>query len=77
MAMHTRQDIPVYGSIYPRVDGSIFDWQGEFAKPNIPRWPERIVQRQTGAYLATRLKPTDDLSVILGTRVSNFSGTKT
>jgi len=27
---------------------------------------------QTGTYLATRLRPTDDLSVILGTRVSNY-----
>ena len=35
------------------------------------------MQRQTGAYLATRLKPTDDLSLILGARVNNFSGTDT
>ena len=27
---------------------------------------------QSGVYLATRLRPTDDLSVILGTRVSNY-----
>ncbi|PYY69567.1 TonB-dependent siderophore receptor, partial [Pseudomonas jessenii] len=32
MSMNTRQDIPVYGSVYPPVDGSIFDWRGEFAK---------------------------------------------
>ena len=76
MATRSKQDVPVYGSIYPGVGGSIFDWQGEYAKPNIPRSGQNdIVQRQTGAYLATRLKPTDDLSVILGTRVSNFSGT--
>jgi outer membrane receptor for ferric coprogen and ferric-rhodotorulic acid len=75
MSMNTRQDIPVYGSVYPPVDGSIFDWRGEFAKPEIPRvGSDDIVQRQTGAYLATRLKPADDLALILGTRVSNFSG---
>ena len=51
--------------------GSILDWHGEYAKPDIPRSGQNdIVQRQTGAYLATRLKPTDDLSVILGTRPS-------
>jgi len=73
MAMNARQDIPVHGSVYPALDGSIFDWDGEFPKPDIPRiGTDDIVQRQTGAYLATRLKPTDDLSVILGTRVSDF-----
>ncbi|KJZ51020.1 TonB-dependent siderophore receptor [Pseudomonas marginalis] len=76
MATRSKQDVPVYGSIYPPVGGSIFDWHGEYAKPDIPRSGQNdIVQRQTGAYLATRLKPTDDLSVILGTRVSTFSGT--
>lgn len=29
-------------------------------------------KRQNGAYIATRLRPTDDLSLILGTRVSTF-----
>ncbi|MBI6554782.1 TonB-dependent receptor [Pseudomonas sp. LY-1] len=78
MATCSKQDVPVYGSIYPAVGGSIFDWHGEYAKPDIPRSGQNdIVQRQTGAYLATRLKPTDDLSVILGTRVSTFSGTDT
>ncbi|WLH92626.1 TonB-dependent siderophore receptor [Pseudomonas sp. FP453] len=76
MATRSKQDVPVYGSIYPGVGGSIFDWHGEYAKPDIPRSGQNdIVQRQTGAYLATRLKPTDDLSVILGARVNNFSGT--
>lgn len=78
MATRSKQDVPIYGSIYPAVGGSIFDWHGEYAKPDIPRSGQNdIVQRQTGAYLATRLKPTDDLSVILGTRVSTFSGTDT
>ncbi|POF44044.1 TonB-dependent siderophore receptor [Pseudomonas laurylsulfativorans] len=75
MSMNTRQDIPVYGSVYPPVDGSIFDWRGEFAKPEIPRvGTDDIVQRQTGAYLAARLKPVDDLTLILGARVSDFTG---
>ncbi|MFJ7792957.1 TonB-dependent siderophore receptor [Pseudomonas sp. NPDC096950] len=75
MSMNTRQDIPVHGSVYPALDGSIFDWRGEFPKPDIPRiGSDDIVQRQTGAYLATRLKPTDNLSLILGGRVSDFKG---
>ncbi|MGF6129196.1 outer membrane receptor for ferric coprogen and ferric-rhodotorulic acid [Pseudomonas frederiksbergensis] len=75
MAMNTRQDIPVYGSVYPALGGSIFDWRGEFPKPEIPQvGRDDIVQRQTGAYLATRLKPSDDLSLILGGRVSDFKG---
>ena len=74
-ALNSRQDVPSYGSVYPMVGGSINDWHGEFPKPYIPRSGDvDIVERQTGAYLATRLKPTDDLSVILGTRVSNFKG---
>ncbi|EJM60032.1 TonB-dependent siderophore receptor [Pseudomonas sp. GM50] len=75
MSMNARQDIPVHGSVYPALDGSVFDWRGEFPKPDIPRIGDNdIVQRQTGAYLATRLKPTDNLSVILGGRVSDFKG---
>lgn len=74
VTMHTRQDIPVHGSTYPPLGGSIFDWRGEFAKPDIARVGDNdIVQRQTGAYLATRLRPTDDLAVILGARVSQFT----
>ncbi|RON27418.1 TonB-dependent siderophore receptor [Pseudomonas lini] len=75
MSMNARQDIPVHGSVYPALNSSIFDWRGEFPKPDIPRVGDNdIVQRQTGAYLATRLMPTDDLSVILGGRVSDFKG---
>jgi outer membrane receptor for ferric coprogen and ferric-rhodotorulic acid len=75
MSMNARQDNPVYGSVYPPLDGSIYDWRGEFPKPQIPRvGDDDIVQRQTGAYLATRLKPSDDLALILGARVSDFYG---
>lgn len=73
MSMHTRQDIPVHGSVYPALQGSIDDWSGELAKPDIAKVGDNdIVQRQAGAYLATRLKPTDDLALILGARVSDF-----
>lgn len=42
------------------------------ASYNFNREDDNINQRQTGAYLATRLKPTDDLAVILGARVSDY-----
>ncbi len=74
MSISTRQDIPVHGSIYPPVGESIEDWNGEYAKPDIPKVGDNdIVRRQTGLYVATRLKPSDDLALILGTRVSQFS----
>jgi outer membrane receptor for ferric coprogen and ferric-rhodotorulic acid len=74
MSMNTRQDNPVYGSVYPPLNGSIFDWHGEFAKPDIPQiGTDTIRQRQTGAYVSTRLRASDDLALILGARVSDFS----
>ncbi|OOV94568.1 TonB-dependent siderophore receptor [Pseudomonas sp. MF4836] len=72
-SMNARQNDPVYGSVYPLLGSSIYDWNGKFAKPDIPRaGSDKISKRQTGAYLATRLKPTDDLSLILGGRISDF-----
>ncbi|MFJ2479634.1 TonB-dependent siderophore receptor [Pseudomonas sp. NPDC087598] len=74
MSMNTRQDNPVYGSVYPPLNGSIFDWRGEYPKPDIPQiGTDAIVQRQTGAYFSTRLKATDDLALILGGRISDFT----
>ncbi|WP_371262370.1 TonB-dependent siderophore receptor [Pseudomonas sp. P1.31] len=74
MSMNTRQNNPVYGSVYPPLDGSIFDWHGEFAKPDIPQiGTDDISQRQTGAYVSTRFKASDDLALILGGRVSDFT----
>ncbi|WP_145003759.1 TonB-dependent siderophore receptor [Pseudomonas oryzihabitans] len=55
------------------VPGNILDWNGNFPMPDFPsNGKYESNQRQNGAYLATRLKPTDDLSIILGTRVSTF-----
>ncbi len=53
---------------------NIWTWDNQGPTPsyNFNREDDDIDQRQTGAYLATRLKPTDDLSVILGARVSNY-----
>ncbi|MEF9899613.1 MAG: TonB-dependent siderophore receptor [Pseudomonas sp.] len=55
------------------VPGSIFEWNGDLAVPDFPKNGKYEQKKsQNGAYIATRLRPTDDLSVILGTRVSTF-----
>ncbi len=55
------------------VPGSIFDWEGHIGVPDFPKNGKYEQKKsQNGAYIATRLRPTDDLSVILGTRVSTF-----
>lgn len=53
---------------------NIWRWDNKApsASYNFNREDDNINQRQNGAYLATRLKPTDDLAVILGARVSNY-----
>jgi len=62
-------------SLYPMLTGSIFNWNGAFEQPAYPpiaSYSER--RRQSGVYGATRLRPTDALSVILGARVSRVVG---
>ncbi|QHF29357.1 TonB-dependent siderophore receptor [Pseudomonas sp. R32] len=53
---------------------NIWTWDNYAPNPTytMNREDDNLKQRQNGAYLATRLKPTDDLSVILGARVSNY-----
>jgi outer membrane receptor for ferric coprogen and ferric-rhodotorulic acid len=55
------------------VPGNLFDWNGNYPEPDFAKNGDyETNQRQSGAYLASRFKPTDDLSIILGTRVSTF-----
>ncbi|MDQ8032847.1 MAG: TonB-dependent siderophore receptor [Bordetella sp.] len=52
---------------------NIYQWDGSVAYSALPTGDRNTqVTRQLGAYLATRLKPTDALSVIAGARVSNY-----
>ena len=61
------------GSLFEMVPGSIFDWNGHYPEPNFPKNGKyETNQNQNSAYIAARFKPTDDLSLILGTRVSDF-----
>ena len=54
---------------------NIWSWDNYGPRPtySINREDDNLQQRQNGAYLATRLKPTDDLSLVLGARVSNYT----
>ena len=71
---HSRQTGATWDtSEFAMVPGSIFDWDGHIAVPAFPKNGKYEQNKsQNGAYLATRLHPSDDLSVILGTRVSTF-----
>ncbi len=53
---------------------NIWTWDNYAPRPtySINREDDNLTQRQNGAYLATRLKPVDDLSLVLGARVSNY-----
>ncbi|MGF6691501.1 outer membrane receptor for ferric coprogen and ferric-rhodotorulic acid [Metapseudomonas resinovorans] len=60
-------------SAFVEVPGNIYDWDGNYPKQGFPKIGDyEINQRQNGGYLAARFKPADDLSLILGTRVSDF-----
>lgn len=76
MTSHARQTGATFDSFIPGaggVPGSIYDWNGDVAEPDFPKNGKyQRTTSQNGAYLATRLRPTDDLSFILGTRVSTF-----
>ncbi len=74
MTAHSRQTGSTYDtSAFAQVPGSIYDWNGELPKQQFPKNGKyERTQSQNGVYLATRLHPTDDLSVILGSRLSTF-----
>ncbi|WP_213939188.1 TonB-dependent siderophore receptor [Pseudomonas sp. dw_612] len=74
MASHSRQTGATYDtSAFELVPGSIYDWDGNLPKQEFPKNGKyERTQSQNGVYLATRLRPTDDLSVILGSRLSTF-----
>ncbi|MFJ2280745.1 TonB-dependent siderophore receptor [Pseudomonas sp. NPDC087803] len=74
MASHSRQTGATFDtSAFSQVPGSIYDWNGDLPKQEFPKNGKyERTQSQNGIYLATRLRPTDDLSVILGSRLSTF-----
>lgn len=74
MTSHSRQTGATYDtSAFSLVPGSIYDWNGDLPKQDFPKNGKyERTQSQNGVYLATRLRPTDDLSFILGSRLSTF-----
>jgi outer membrane receptor for ferric coprogen and ferric-rhodotorulic acid len=74
MASHSRQTGSTYDtSAFEMVPGSIYNWNGHLPKQEFPaNGKYERTQSQNGVYLATRLRPTDDLSIILGSRLSTF-----
>ena len=73
MWSETKTDGPWSESAYPPVPGSIYNWTGNYPQQAFPQTASyEEHRRQTGFNAATRLRPTDALSVILGARVSNI-----
>lgn len=51
----------------------IFTWQGRMPKPDLsPNGRYEFEERQLGGYLAARLRPTDALALIVGSRVGDW-----
>ncbi|MBB5367965.1 MULTISPECIES: TonB-dependent receptor [unclassified Janthinobacterium] len=68
-----KQHGPVYESVYPPLEGSYFDWRGQYAEPAFTRLGnDNDSTRQSGLYGAVRLHPADAFSLILGARISNY-----
>ena len=79
---HTEEDTPTYGlwrfNGWDNAIGNIYDWDG--ASPGAPVNPANgrmhIREKTASAYITTRLRPTDDLSVILGARMTSWENDK-
>lgn len=64
---------PAYDDLEGR-EVNIYTWNNQTPRPiaDGKLMDNDSLIRQSGVYLATRLKPTDDLAVILGARASNY-----
>lgn len=68
-----RQD-PAYEQLWGNPVSNAYTFNGGITRPNLARiGTDSLNTRQLGLYLATRLRPTDRLSVILGSRVTDWS----
>jgi len=68
---YTHLNYPTYERGFPAV-GNIYEWDGDpHGKPHLAKTEESLSRlSQSGVYGAVRLKPSDALSIILGSRVS-------
>lgn len=71
---YTHLNFPTYERATPSVD-NIYQYDGNpGGKPHLGKTEENLSRlSQNGVYGALRLKPTDSLSIILGTRVSSWN----
>jgi len=71
---YTHLNFPTYERAMPSVD-NIYQYDGNpGGKPHLGKTEENLSRlSQNGVYGALRLKPTDSLSIILGTRVSSWN----
>ncbi len=64
-----------YADIEGTAVDNMFEWDNNPARPNISGeklFDYDLSVKQYGGYTALRLKPSEDLAVILGTRISNY-----
>lgn len=54
--------------------GNFFEWDGSIAEPNYPSIPtnEETEEIQKGAYIATQLNLHDQVTLLLGSRISQY-----
>lgn len=73
-AYHSKRNDRLFDGNKSIKNVEIIGWQGNYPRPplNYGGGRNKETEQQLGYYLATRLKPTDELSVILGGRVSNW-----
>lgn len=65
---------PAYEQFWGNPVSNVYTFNGEITHPNLARiGTDSLNTRQLGAYVATRLRPTDQFSVILGSRVTDWS----
>jgi outer membrane receptor for ferric coprogen and ferric-rhodotorulic acid len=65
-----RREAPGYSSAFGPI-ANYLNWQGDAPRPDFVHQEDRTTRiTEKGAFAAVRLRPTDALSVILGTRVS-------
>ncbi|WP_263139975.1 TonB-dependent siderophore receptor [Pseudomonas sp. RIT-PI-AD] len=67
----THLNFPTYERMNPEVP-NIFEWNGDqIGKPHFSKLEDNLsLLRQSGVYVAAKLKPIDPLSIILGSRVT-------
>lgn len=75
--LYAKQDVDAssYGTNDTLIVPSLYDWGNGVAKPNfdnIPQYSTTDTHTQEGVYIAAKLNLTDNLTTILGNRITNY-----